>query len=73
MSLHRPLDIAQPFLIDAHPIGCNCIECEAEREQPSLLRSLGHCLVLGTGGVIAGQLVGRALNATGILALLGIG
>jgi hypothetical protein len=73
MSLQRPLDLAQPFLIDVHPIGCDCTNCEAEREQPSLLRSLGQCIVLGTGGVIAGQVAGHALNASGILALLGIG
>jgi hypothetical protein len=73
MSLQRPLDLAQPFLIDVHPIGCDCIECEAGREEPSLLRSIGECLVLGTGAVILGQVTGHVLNAAGILALLGIG
>lgn len=73
MSLHRPLDLAQPFLPDLHSIACDCATCEAERDEPSLLRSLGACIVLGAGGVILGQVVGHVLNTAGILALLGIG
>lgn len=73
MSLHRPLDLAQPFLPDLHPIACDCTACDAKRDEPSLLRSLGECVVLGAGGVILGQVAGHALNVAGILALLGIG
>ena len=73
MSLHRPLDLAQPFLPDLHPIACDCAVCDAEREEPSLFRSLGECVVLGAGAVILGQVVGHLLDAAGVLALLGIG
>lgn len=73
MSLHRPLDLAQPFLPDLHSIACDCATCETERDEPSLLRSLGECVVLGAGAVILGQVVGHLLEGAGILALLGIG
>ena len=73
MSLHRPLDLAQPFLPNLHSIACDCTACEAKRDKPSLLRSLGESVVLGAGAVILGQVVGHLLDAAGILALLGIG
>lgn len=69
----RQHDLAQPFRVDVHPIACDCPACAEAAYDPSLVRSIRNYTLLGLFGIINGQLIGWALDATGILALLGIG
>ena len=71
MPPQRPVDLAQPF--DVHPLGCDCPSCNDAAAEPSLGRSILGSFVLAAGGLITGQVIGVALNGSGILALLGIG
>lgn len=74
MSRPHHIDTAQPFAIDVHPMHCDCPACDdSTTAETSLRRTFAGCAVAALAAVIAGQLIGRALCATGILALLGIG
>lgn len=64
-------DLAQPF--EVHPLGCDCPQCDQARVEPSVVSSFLVSLLLATGGIMTGLAIGETLNATGILALLGIG
>lgn len=74
----RPLDLAQPFVppaipADVHPPACDCPAHDETSAASSPLASAADLTAIICGGVIAGQLLGRALDALGVLALLGIG
>ena len=71
--LSRPLDLAQPFAIDVHPLHCDCPSCEDIADEPSLARSIVHCSMLGFGATLSGQLIGFVLQVSGFLGLVGIG
>ncbi|WP_046410423.1 hypothetical protein [Sphingomonas sp. Ag1] len=71
MPPQRPFDLAQPF--DVHPLGCDCSSCHDATAEPSLAKSVAVSFILAAGGLITGQVIGVALNGSGILALLGIG
>ncbi len=67
----RPFDLAQPF--DVHPLGCDCPACADAAEATSLVWSLMMSVVLTSGGIISGFMIGWALEASGALAMIGIG
>lgn len=69
----RQHDLAQPFRVELHPVACDCPACDDATFEPSLARSVRDYTLLGLIGIIIGQLIGWALDAVGILALLGIG
>ena len=69
-SSRHPLDLAQPLQI--HPLGCHCDRCD-DGLTVSLARSFFVSVVLALGGIMAGFFIGWALNASGTLALIGIG
>lgn len=69
-SSRHPIDLVQPFKL--HPLGCDCAQCD-DAFAPSLMRSFLVSVVLALGGIMSGFFIGWALNASGILALLGIG
>lgn len=71
--LSRPLDLAQPFVIEVHPLHCDCPSCEDLTDEPSLLGSIIDCSMLGLGAILSGQLIGFVLQVSGVLALIGIG
>lgn len=70
--MSRPTDLAQPFSIDRYPVACTCPDC-APAEEPDVGRQLAIYALLGTSGLIAGQLFAWLLDVAGVLAAIGIG
>ncbi len=72
IRLSRPPDLAQLSANDVHPLHCDCPSCEDITDEPSLVRSIAHCSMLGLGATLSGQLIGFVLQVSGFLAMIGI-
>ena len=65
----RQHDLAQPFTLPADPHQHAGDDVQEHR----FAHSARDVTLLGLGGILTGQLIGWALDASGILAAIGIG